>query len=81
MKVTREWLLETISKIPEGTELEITGHDWTLFRKSAGTYKEPKPIQYPPDNISPCAVNGIHMWGRNYCRHCEEPWPSEYRNQ
>lgn len=78
MKVTREWLIEKISKAPIGTELEITGHDYSLFEKLDPKYKEPKSAPYPPSNITLCRVNGVHMWGFQRCRHCDEPWPEPY---
>lgn len=78
MKVTKEWLIETISKIPDSTEMDITGHDFNLFTKLDPDYKEPERIQYPPDNIYPCKVFGKHMWGGDRCRHCDDPWPEPY---
>lgn len=81
MRVTREWLLETISRIPANTEMDITGHDWSLFVKSDPNYKEPERIPYPPANISRCSVNGTHMWGGNSCRHCGDNWPEPYESE
>lgn len=44
-----------------------------------------KPIYieaYPPDDYSICAqTNGLHMWGFRKCRHCDLPWPEEYRTK
>lgn len=78
MKVTKEWLIETISGIPDNTEMEITGHDWSLFRKLDPNYKEPERVEYPPDNIYPCKVFGTHMWGGSECRHCGDEWPEPW---
>lgn len=39
-------------------------------------------INYPPDDCSTCPrTNGRHMWGINHCRHCDQPWPEEYRSK
>lgn len=81
MKVTKEWLLNVIGKIPDNTEMEITGHDHSLFLKLGSDYKEPERIVYPPDNISFCKVNGTHMWGGNSCRHCGDPWPEPFESE
>ena len=81
MKVTKEWLIQTISKIPDNTELDITGHDYGLFIKLDPDYKKPERVEYPPDDIYPCKVFGTHMWGFNSCRHCDDPWPEPYRTK
>lgn len=81
MRVTKEWLIETISRIPDGTEMDITGHDHSLFVKLDPDYKEPERVVWPPDNISFCKINGIHMWGGNSCRHCGEGWPEPYESE
>jgi len=81
VKVTKEWLIEKISKAPDGIELEITGHDYSLFLKLDPGYKEPERIQYPPDNIYPCKVFGRHMWGGSQCRHCGDSWPEPYLSE
>lgn len=37
---------------------------------------------YPPDDYSICKqTKGLHMWGFNHCRHCDIPWPEEYRSK
>ena len=39
-------------------------------------------VDYPPDDCSICPrTNGLHMWGINHCRHCDQPWPEEYRSK
>lgn len=39
-------------------------------------------IDYPPDDCSICPqTGGLHMWGFNHCRHCDQPWPEEYRSK
>lgn len=81
MKVTKEWLLEKIGNIEDGTEMEITGHDYSLFIKLGKGYREPEQAPYPPDNISVCSVMGKHMWGFQHCRHCGEPWPEPYLSE
>ena len=81
MKVTKEWLLETIGKIPDNTELEITGHDYSLFIKLDPNYKEPEMAKYPPSNITKCPVAGNHMWGFHHCRHCHAEWPEPYLSE
>lgn len=81
MKVTKEWLIEKISKIPDGTEMEITGRDYSLFLKLDPAYEEPPRAPGPPDNITLCAVNGVHMWGYKHCRHCDQPWPEPYLSE
>ena len=81
MKVTKEWLIEAISKIPDGTELEITGHDYALFIKADPSYKEAERAPWPPEDIYPCKVMGRHMWGFHRCRHCDEPWPEPYLSE
>jgi len=78
MKVTKEWLLEKINLIPDKTEVEITGADYTLFEKLSGTYKEPPTVYYPPEDAYPCSDNGKHVWGFMFCRCCYEPWPEPY---
>lgn len=47
MRVTKEWLIETISRIPDGTEMDITGHDHSLFVKLDPDYKEPERVVWP----------------------------------
>lgn len=81
MKVTKEWLLEQISLIPDGEELDITGYDYLLFQKKAGTYKEPEPILYPPEDIYKCSDNGKHVWGFKFCRCCYNEWPEPYLSE
>jgi hypothetical protein len=81
VKVTKEWLIETIGRIPDGTELEITGHDYSLFVKSDPNYKEPERAPFPPDNIYPCSAMKKHMWGFHHCRHCDDEWPEPYLSE
>lgn len=81
MKVTKEWLINTISRIPDGTELEITGYDYSLFLKLDPDYKKPEQAPYPPANITKCRVFGTHMWGFNQCRHCGEDWPEPFLSE
>lgn len=81
MKVTKEWLITAISKIPDGTELDITGHDYDLFIKADPDYKEPERVQWPPNDVYRCKVMGKHMWGFHSCRHCDDPWPEPYLSE
>lgn len=81
MKVTKQWLLDTISRIPDNTELEITGHDHNLFLKLDPNYKEPERPKYPPSNITRCKVEGTHMWGFHNCRHCGDEWPEPFLSE
>lgn len=78
-EVSKEHLLEIANKLPDGALIQISGNSYFDLLKAAGLYKEPEPIVYPPDNITPCPVNGIHMWGFRSCRHCDQLWPEEYR--
>ena len=81
MKVTKEWLIDVIGRIPDGTELDITGHDYSLFIKYDPSYKEPEYAPYPPESIYPCRVMDKHMWGSKHCRHCDDPWPEPYLSE
>lgn len=81
MKVTKEWLIETINKIPDNTEMEITGHDYSLFVKLDPNYKAPERAPFPPVNITKCKINGNHMWGFHQCRHRGDEWPEPYLSE
>lgn len=54
------------------------------FRPIDKEQPKPKPVyvNYPPDDCSVCPrTNGLHMWGVNHCRHCDQPCPEEYRSK
>lgn len=61
---------------------EVAAEMLISLMKARTTATKPADKIYPPDNYSICSRTGAdHLWGGAHCRHCDIPWPVEYRNQ